>query len=188
MQWTLDELVDRATRALADVRVANGRVTEVPDARLVRWYATRGLVDRPAPGPGRAARYGVRHLLQLVAVKRLQAQGLPLVEIQRRLTGATDPVLHRLAAVDPADPVLVADLSWPDGLAVVGHTAHRGDSVVADDTVERVIRLGPVSLRLPLVGECTAEDLYAIAAAAGPLLEVLTERGLLRAEGESHAR
>src|SRR5258706_14785766 len=97
MQWTLAELVDEATRALADIRVANGRVTEVPDGRLVRWYTTKGLIDRPLSGPGRSARYGHRHLLQLVAVKRLQADGHRLVDIQHRLAGATDAHLRSIA-------------------------------------------------------------------------------------------
>ena len=103
-EWTLTELVEIAARALAadDVRVASARVTEVPNERLVRWYSTIGLVDRPAIGRGRLARYGERQLAQLVAVKRLQAQGLSLVEIQQRLLGATDGELRRIADL-PAD-------------------------------------------------------------------------------------
>ena len=97
MTWTLEQLAERAARALVDaeVRVANGRVTGVPDGRLIRWYTTIGLLDRPVIGPGRVAQYGPRHLLQLVAVKRLQAQGAPLAEIQLRLAGATDSALQR---------------------------------------------------------------------------------------------
>src|SRR5580704_8169548 len=51
---------------------ANGRVRDVPNERLVRWYVTVGLVDPPLSRRGRVARYGRRHLLQLVAVKRRQ--------------------------------------------------------------------------------------------------------------------
>jgi DNA-binding transcriptional MerR regulator len=103
--WTLRELVERASRALAaaDVRAPNGRVTEVPDARMIRWYATTGLVDRPVVR-GRIAYYGRRHLLQVIAVKRLQAQGQTLAEIQQRLTGATEETLRRLAAVPALSP------------------------------------------------------------------------------------
>jgi hypothetical protein len=99
----LEQLAEQAARALADaeVRVANGRVTGVPDGRLIRWYTTIGLLDRPLPGPGRVARYGPRHLLQLVAVKRLQAQGRPLAEIQLQLAGATDTMLRRIADLPP---------------------------------------------------------------------------------------
>jgi hypothetical protein len=97
--WTLDELAERVDAALAvDYHgQASGRVRDVPDRRAIRWYTTIGLVDRPAAHRGRTAMYGPRHLLQLVAVKRLQARGLPLVAIQQELAGATDTQLARVA-------------------------------------------------------------------------------------------
>jgi DNA-binding transcriptional MerR regulator len=78
---------------------ANGRVRDVPNERLIRWYATVGLVDPPLTRKGRVARYGKRHLLQLVAVKRRQAEGRSLAEIQEELTGATDEALAAVAAI-----------------------------------------------------------------------------------------
>jgi len=48
--------------------------------------------------------YGPRHLLQLVAIKRLQARGLSLVAIQAELAGATDAQLARVAQVAEAAP------------------------------------------------------------------------------------
>jgi DNA-binding transcriptional MerR regulator len=112
--WTLAELVELAARALAadGVRVTSGRVAEVPNERLVRWYSTIGLVDRPMIGRGRTARYGERQLAQLIAVKRLQAQGLPLVEIQQRLVGATDAQLWSIAGV-PEDLTSLASATEP---------------------------------------------------------------------------
>ena len=53
------------------------RVRAVPDRRAIRWYTTIGLIDRPVAHRGRTALYGPRHLLQLVAVKRLQARACP---------------------------------------------------------------------------------------------------------------
>src|SRR5436853_6482978 len=100
--WTLDELVLRVADVLAGAAypgAPNGRVRDVPDRRAVRWYTTIGLVDRPAAMRGRTALYGPRHLLQLVAVKRRQAQGRSLAEIQAELTGATDATLRRVADV-----------------------------------------------------------------------------------------
>jgi DNA-binding transcriptional MerR regulator len=98
-RWTLDELAERVDSALAvDYQgQPSGRVRAVPDRRAIRWYTTIGLIDRPVAHRGRTALYGPRHLLQLVAVKRLQAQGLPLVSIQQELTGATDTQLARIA-------------------------------------------------------------------------------------------
>src|SRR5689334_22435182 len=48
---------------------------------------------------GRVALYGRRHLLQLVAVKRRQADGRSLAEIQAELAGATDATLAAIARV-----------------------------------------------------------------------------------------
>src|SRR5512133_421618 len=97
--WTLDELAERVGTALAVDYAGqpSGRVREVPDRRAIRWYTTIGLIDRPVAHRGRTALYGPRHLLQLVAVKRLQARGLPLVSIQQELAGATDAQLARVA-------------------------------------------------------------------------------------------
>jgi DNA-binding transcriptional MerR regulator len=97
--WTLDELTERVGAALSvgyDGQ-PSGRVRDLPDQRAIRWYTTIGLVDRPAATRGRTAMYGPRHLLQLVAIKRLQAQGRSLVAIQAELAGATDTQLARVA-------------------------------------------------------------------------------------------
>jgi DNA-binding transcriptional MerR regulator len=93
--------LDGAARDGAYAGAPNGRVREVPDQRAIRWYASTGLVDRPLGGRGRGARYTARHLLQLVAIKRLQAAGLTLAEIQARLAGAGDETLQIVAEVAP---------------------------------------------------------------------------------------
>ena len=105
--WTLDELAERVDAALAVgyAGQSSGRVRAVPDRRAIRWYTTIGLIDRPVAHRGRTALYGPRHLLQLVAVKRLQAKGLPLVAIQQELAGATDTQLARVAHPASAAPL-----------------------------------------------------------------------------------
>jgi DNA-binding transcriptional MerR regulator len=89
----------RAGAMQAGAGRANGRVRDVPNERLVRWYVTVGLVDPPLSRRGRVAQYGRRHLLQLVAVKRRQAEGRSLAEIQTELAGATDETLAAVARV-----------------------------------------------------------------------------------------
>src|SRR5881275_2453316 len=91
----------------------DARVSPAPDARTVRYYTTLGLLERPAIA-GRQARYGRRHVLQLLAIKGLQVRGLPLSQIQERLYGRSDAELEALigamgreAAEAPA-PALVA--------------------------------------------------------------------------------
>ena len=76
----------------------------MPNERLIRWYVTVGLVDPPLSRRGRVARYGRRHLLQLVAVKRRQAEGRSLAEIQAELAGATDEALAAVARVPAIAP------------------------------------------------------------------------------------
>src|SRR5215813_5505477 len=99
--WTIDELGAEVAAALAVgyEGAPNGRVRDVPDRRTIRYYTTLGLLDRPAQMRGRTALYGRRHLLQLVAIKRLQTRGLTLREVQEKLLGLTDTALQRLAQV-----------------------------------------------------------------------------------------
>jgi DNA-binding transcriptional MerR regulator len=99
--WKISELRNRAADALSTGYEAsdNGQVSAVPDARSIRYYATLGLVDKPAEMRGRTAYYGRRHLLQLVAIKRLQAKGLKLAEVQSHLKVLDGDALELLAAV-----------------------------------------------------------------------------------------
>lgn len=103
--WTIGELAERAAAALGADGAAqvSGRVRDLPNARLIRWYTTIGLVDPPLGRRGRTALYGPRHLLQLVAVKRRQAEGRSIAEIQLELAAAPDETLARIAAL-PAGP------------------------------------------------------------------------------------
>src|SRR5262245_6092266 len=100
----IDELQGKAAAALAAAgqdQSPSGRVRAVPDARTIRYYTTIGLLDRPAEMRGRVAYYGRRHVLQLVCIKRLQGQGLPLAAVQEQLAGATTRRLVSLAALPP---------------------------------------------------------------------------------------
>jgi hypothetical protein len=119
LRLTLEELcalvvaeLDR--RGLRDAQ-ADGRVSPAPDERTVRYYATFGLVDRPVR-EGREVRYGRRHLLQILAVKALQARGTGLAEIQTRVYARSNSELEtllraeeeaRAATAPPAPPSVV---------------------------------------------------------------------------------
>ena len=113
--WTLDELAARVAAELAvDYPGApSGRVRDVPDRRAIRWYTTIGLVDRPLGMRGRTALYGPRHVLQLVAVKRRQAAGRSLAEIQAELAGATDRTLRAIAGPPSGSDADDADRDEP---------------------------------------------------------------------------
>jgi DNA-binding transcriptional MerR regulator len=120
--WTILELAELAAETLAATQQtgpegiparANGRVRDVPNERLIRWYVTVGLVDPPLSRRGRVAQYGRRHLLQLVAVKRRQTEGRSLAEIQAELAGATDEMLAAVARVPDIEPAPQAEPAPP---------------------------------------------------------------------------
>jgi DNA-binding transcriptional MerR regulator len=120
-RYTITELADASAAALDALGIAarNGQVRDRPDARTIRYYGTLGLVDGPAEMNGRTAVYGDRHLLQVLAVKALQARGATLADVQRTLVGASEPELR--AAVGPGLPGVLAAVTGqppparPDG-------------------------------------------------------------------------
>ncbi|GGO72989.1 helix-turn-helix domain-containing protein [Nonomuraea cavernae] len=119
--WTIGELAERAADLLrGHAQPANGRVRDVPGERLIRWYTTIGLVDPPLSRRGRVARYGRRHLLQLVAVKRLQAAGRSIADIQTALAGATDSMLEAAALPLPTAPAPAAPAPAAPGAGAPG--------------------------------------------------------------------
>lgn len=83
-EFDLEALVEAVNRQIEQAGWAplDERAADRLDARNVRYYQTLGLVSKPARYEGRRARYAYQHLLQLVAIKALQAQGLSLAQIQ----------------------------------------------------------------------------------------------------------
>ncbi|MFC7272581.1 MerR family transcriptional regulator [Paractinoplanes rhizophilus] len=205
--WTMDELVERVREALAAEYsgAPNGRVRDVPDRRAIRWYTTIGLVDRPLGMRGRTALYGPRHLQQLVAIKRRQAEGRSLAEIQADFARLTPEGLadasripaHLLATGDPpgagpdraerprfwADrPATGTPAAAPDGTeATPAETeaipAETGAARVPAAPVHGVTLGGGAILLLPR--PVSGTDRAAIAEAAAPLLRLLESRGLI---------
>ena len=179
---------------------ANGRVRDVPNERLIRWYVTVGLVDPPLSRRGRVARYGRRHLLQLVAVKRRQAEGRSLAEIQAELAGVTDEALTAIASVPdialapqaaPAAPsrFWVRQPSLPTPVAE--RPGQPASSAADDGHADRSAAFPPAGLvhgvrlapgvMLLLEGadrEPGPDDVTEIVNAARPLVRELTDRGL----------
>ncbi|WP_243723277.1 MerR family transcriptional regulator [Actinomadura sp. 7K507] len=135
--WTISELAERAAAALAADGSAqvSGRVRDLPNERLIRWYTTIGLVDPPLGRRGRTALYGPRHLLQLVAVKRRQATGRSIAEIQLELAAATDATLEQVAALPlPAPTPPTTQTSPPDAASTAASTASKPGAPGASTT------------------------------------------------------
>jgi DNA-binding transcriptional MerR regulator len=189
--WTIEQLPDQVAELLAENYEGqhNGRVRELPNGRTIRWYTTIGLVDRPLSMRGRTALYGRRHLLQLAAVKKLQAAGRTLAEIQELLVGATDGQLARLADLPPVD------ITWPqakialngDFWKKVEHGRPTVEPDTVDDSVDDTVTKAAYGVRIGdsvtvLLDAATrapdADELAAIESAAAPLLELLGQLGL----------
>jgi len=76
-----------------------GTVTSVPDERTIRYYLAEGLIQPADERQGTASVFEYRHLLQLVAVKKLQAEHLPIRKIRELVAGKTEPELETLLGI-----------------------------------------------------------------------------------------
>jgi DNA-binding transcriptional MerR regulator len=184
--WTLEQLSDRVADLLADGYEGqrNGRIRELPNGRTIRWYTTIGLVDRPLATRGRVALYGQRHALQLAAIKRLQARGMTLAEVQERLLGASDEELAGIAQTridifpaPPGPPIRLGDF-WR-------HDSHDGhDSTEPkNDTVTNAVPAFRIGDSVTVLLDGTTRplddaDIAELTAAARPLLDAIDRLGL----------
>jgi DNA-binding transcriptional MerR regulator len=184
--WTLDELCARVALALAVdyAGQASGRVRDLPDRRTVRYYTTHGLVDRPAAFRGRVALYGRRHLLQLVAIKRLQTAGLTLAEVQARLLGRTDADLEKIARL--SEQTATEDRGnapAPDNAFWKREPAPPAPPLTAESEAVRsllaIMLADGATLLLHAARSADEHDIEALRTAAAPLLHLLRKRRLL---------
>lgn len=77
-QWSLEEFVEVINQLLPQflpLAKNNSKVRPEITPRLVRHYTTVGMVDEPKKA-GKYAIYTYRHLLQLLLVRRLLAEGM----------------------------------------------------------------------------------------------------------------
>jgi DNA-binding transcriptional MerR regulator len=208
---TIDALSSAVAAALAEgyAGAPNARVREVPDRRTIRYYTTLGLIDRPAEMHGRTAIYSWRHLLQVVAIKKLQARGQSLAEIQQALTGLTDTALARMAEINAQDasfagqpvprPSTRAFWKQEPKIPEVAEAEGAGPSAeqpredrpggpIRSQTFHGVPLLDGVTLLLASSRPIEGADLEAIRTAAGPLIETLIRRQLIHPHEEGEPR
>lgn len=97
-RWSVQELAETVNEWCHDrgVRPANGQAASELTGRTLHYYRGVGLLDAPETGAGRG--YGQRHFFQLIAIRILQAQGLPLSRIQQLLFGRSDEELEKIVA------------------------------------------------------------------------------------------
>jgi DNA-binding transcriptional MerR regulator len=191
--WTIDELCGQVAEVLERAGydgVSSGRVRDVPDERTIRYYTTLGLLDRPAAMRGRTGLYRPRHLFQLVAIKRLQARGLSLAEVQERVLGLSDAALRRLAATEVT--AAAASLPSAPSASLPAERESRAESfwrvrsepyeyqACGEAPGDRHISLDHgLELSLGAGRALDQHDVGVIRMAAAPLIEILRLRGLI---------
>ncbi|HYV13572.1 MAG TPA: MerR family transcriptional regulator [Pyrinomonadaceae bacterium] len=76
-----------------------GTVTSVPDERTIRYYLAEGLIQTPEERQGTASVFSYLNLLQLLTVKKLQAEHLPIRKIRELVAGKSEQELETLLGV-----------------------------------------------------------------------------------------
>ncbi|MBD2259413.1 MerR family transcriptional regulator [Pseudanabaena sp. FACHB-2040] len=113
-RWPLEEFVDVANQLLPQYlpqQEPDSRMQDAVNPRLVRHYATQGLLDKPYK-QGREARYAYRHLLQLLLLKKLLAAGYSVGSLTNLTLNKPDGELEALLlggaklTVETANPAL----------------------------------------------------------------------------------
>ena len=97
----LPEFARVGEQILADMNLEQerGTVTSVPDERTIRYYMAEGLVQTPEERQGTASVFGYLNLLQLLTVKKLQAEHLPIRKIRELVAGKNEQELESLLGV-----------------------------------------------------------------------------------------
>jgi DNA-binding transcriptional MerR regulator len=203
--FTIDELRRLAAVALdvSDYEPAeSARVRAIPDLRTIRYYTTLGLVDGPAELQGRTAYYTMRHVEQLVAIKRLQGRGLTLADIQQELLGLSPAKLSRLANLpDQLDSLSRRDATTNTEVSAatvtepepafwkrVPQSAGSPNSELGSrPQVARVWRINlDEHTTLEVNGGGSLVDAERIRAAARPLIEELVRQKLITSSRPNH--
>jgi len=113
--WSLDSLIQIANDLVPGFlppAPAGKRGQEPVTERLVRFYMASGFIDR-GKREGKEKRYGYRHLLQLLLLRRMVFEGHGLKAIAPMLTAKSDEQLEALLEggltlqVESANPDLV---------------------------------------------------------------------------------
>jgi DNA-binding transcriptional MerR regulator len=112
------ELAGEVARILSESGLAQerGTVSEVPDERTIRYYLTEGLISPAEDKQGTASVFSYRHLLELLVVKKLQSEHLPIRKIRDLVDGRTERELERLLGAEGSPRVKNEALSYLEKL------------------------------------------------------------------------
>jgi len=82
-----------------DLEQERGTVTTVPDERTIRYYIAEGLIQATDEKQGTSSVFSYLNLLQLVAVKKLQAEHLPIRKIREVVAGKSEQEMETLLGI-----------------------------------------------------------------------------------------
>jgi len=94
----LPQFAQTGERVLSQLNLEQerGTVTNVPDERTIRYYLAEGLIQSPGEKQGTASVFGYLNLLQLIVVKKLQAEHLPIRKIRELVAEKSEQELETL--------------------------------------------------------------------------------------------
>ena len=100
------ELADWASRLVEEVvpPQERGSVSEMPNERMIRYYITEGLLASPLEKSGTSQVFGYLHLLQVLAVKKLQSEHLTIRKVREMLQDRPLEDLESILGVGPGPP------------------------------------------------------------------------------------
>lgn len=141
---------DRPTDAVPSFALSELCVLADLPLRTVRYYVQIGLVDRPVGGT-RAARYGPKHLEQLLSIRKWSAAGVSLERIRDLLQGEAAPVPPRPR--HPGSVEVCSHLQVADGIEVVIEASRAG---LSPEALRRFVQ-GVIALHQDIVSARSAD-------------------------------
>jgi DNA-binding transcriptional MerR regulator len=148
-----------------------GNVSDYPNERTVRFYLSEGLLSQPEEKKGSALIFNYSHLLTLLAIKKLQAQGIPNGFIRSLVVGKPDSELETILREE------IKTVTDPDEIV---HYARMAQSELNDEFGEEVI----LRSVLPQTEEQIELGEIAFAAASDEELDLMAEASSDTDEGQ----
>ncbi len=113
---SLRELIAELAIILPDFVQAQQKygVSTYPDERTIRFYMNRGLIDKPEKYRGTSAVFSYRHILQVVSIKYLQSEYLPLKKIKAMLSGLSDKEMEDILLGGIGPDAVIGSIPLPD--------------------------------------------------------------------------
>ncbi|MEP7076012.1 MAG: MerR family transcriptional regulator [Acidobacteriota bacterium] len=131
--YGVKELADAAAAVLRSSGTSQdkGTVAEYPNERTIRYYLAEGLIAQPIEKRGTSSVFGYEHLLAVLAIKKLQSDGLPISVIKTLIEGKG---VNELEMILGAASAYAPPEDWP----AIGESLADGPLLSTHSSVEEV--------------------------------------------------